>query len=277
MSESMVCPHARQRAVAIHRGAMLAESLSANSLAATGNTALEHIKPDYYGLLGPLVQQIVSQVVIAPAPRRRSFIKNNKWDTLKNDAMSHVRTAVSDVYAAPANQPAIADLENAFAKIQETRPLTHNTIFESLLGGGDTAVVVAVGNLAIFHTVTNKMDNGIEVLRNSFGPVIEQAGYNSRQSNAINDLRLVGKLPRAVLAPSGKSVCFERPLLSLPLDDYAMYSYQERHGGNPSAKTIAELNAPGEVIGCPVLFTPRQTETLWDWTIDQAIERGLVA
>lgn len=277
MSESMVCPHARQQAVAIHRGVKSPEVLLTAAAGGNGGERLKRIKPEYYGLLGSVVQQIVNKTVQAPVSRRRSLIRSNGWNRLKNDAISHVREAVSDVYTTPANQPALNDLNRAFHTMQSTRRVGHKTLFESLMGGGDTAVVVAVGNLAIFHTVTNNLHSGIEILRNSFGPVIEQAGYNSRQSDAINDMRIVGKLPGAVLAYGGKSVCFEKPLLDLPLDDYAVYSYQERHGGTPRARTVADLRAPGEVVGCPVLFTPKQTEILWNWTIDQALERGLVA
>jgi hypothetical protein len=279
MSESNLCPQARQAALALYKSATPeAARLPSNLPPAYSEEAYELYgahKPGYYALVARVIDQVVDSAITRPAPL--SSPEAPTWTNLRKDMNNHFNTFLSTTLKAK-NEPSLEAVRSAFKGRRKLRPSHQRTADQSLADGITTAAEMSVGILSDFAPVAKEHPDGTELLRNSYGRLIKMASVNSVQLIPFYELWRRQEMPKVVVNEAGQLIDYAMPPLDIEITGHLklfLYSYL---GGVVTAKSIRELGGQKvPTVGCPILFKPNQVQALWNWTIDQATERGLVA
>ena len=148
----------------------------------------------------------------------------------------------------------------------------------AILGGIETASNNSIAALKMFNTAAKPLGLADEetVLRSSYGTIINLASMGIVHLSMIGTALSNRTAPRVVLAEKATHFTFESPLQDTELTDTMRSVAADWGSAHIGAHTVREVVDTNNIIGCPVLLRPGQVKRFWNWTIDQAVERGLV-
>lgn len=279
----MICPHARRQAAAAFGN--LPDTISFTGLPESSlpqpnsDEALvldAEIKPVYYGILGHAVSYVVAAAIASDLP---VYNKIRDFDDLRDSTDAQLKDALDSFY----NDDSQAAIRSQGGQLQGIRsylrPVTYPSLKQSLRGGVGTAAASSTRLLQDYARSLPGLDmsgDRVGVLRKSYGSLIEIASCNSAQLFMIDEMQQTKSMPPIVYNPSSRTMRYEYSPLDVPINDAMRARFERMIGGRTAARTTREITTTTPVIGCPILLKPGQLQKFWNWTVDQAVQRGLV-
>jgi len=282
MSESIVDVDSRRTTTALYRcPADIFDALPIDGpLPAAGTEQAKQLnawlRPRYFALLGHAIDSILDRGLESDiAPKRK--LQLNTFGRLRKDVMGHLDSAYLPFSEDPqqrATREAIDHLLEVRGKVTGVKI----TRARAILGGIETASNNSIAALKMFNTAAKPLDLADKetVLRSSYGTLINLASMGIVHLSMINTALSNRTSPRVVLADNATHFTFESPLQDTELTDTMRSVAADWGSAHIGATTVREVVDTNNIIGCPVLLRPGQVKRFWNWTVDQAVERGLV-
>jgi hypothetical protein len=294
MSHSPVCPQSRREAMRqardpallLDRSRYLAGlSLDPTHLTDAAVTAYDtELKKTYYAHLQKLIQVTVTTTLQSEVPAYSpptGFLRKLLTPTpvcvfqaaIANQ-LSVATHALAD--AEPVAYQLASQLKQRRQELHPNRP--SQSLGQVLRGGADTAAKAVTFVLASF----TEPDGGVKhtdqtLLRSSDKAVKDYSLVGSYQLAMLHLAAKAGRLPARAISETGSHFRFATDPLETTLD-YDMRSRlaSDTGGQNETIIKIRDIKNRTPVLGCPIHFTPGQTDQLWNWTIDQALRFGAI-
>jgi hypothetical protein len=280
MSESNINPQLRRQSMELARCPVAHEALLGDTY-----TPVDSSKMKYFAAVAPLVEHIVNLTVSEPLQdSAHQHRRVTGWERFRENMKEHMRATTKQTVDKIQTTPDEETLDKLFATYRENVS-RKKKVQDNLIDGTVTAAHVATDLLRAYAPLAGTLpsENRKPVLHRSVSDVLAMTSYSVPQiamvfSTAIHE----GHFPKAVLRKGKRpnddrsTIQLETSPLDLPMTDYLRLDFESRTGGRTNARTIGELTTRSSVIGCPILFRPKQVQRFWNWTVDQAVARGLI-
>lgn len=293
MPKTGVCPYARRGALTLAsdpdlltKATATLESLGPLPASHTpeANALSENLKPLQYALLAHLVRSVVETTLDQPPAHPGKWAKSSARKLESVIERSLDKGAASSLQD-PRNHALFQSLQRLQGTLWPLNPNRHQGVTEMLQGGNGTAAYhlstlvlrgsAELQNIPGYTTSEEKL----AILRKSHGLIRDPASLNTDQIYALQrDYEEGGHPAISINTHPAIPVLQYEPSLSDHQVGATMQTWAANfHLSNRADNiTLADISSDRLVIGCPVLLTPQLTERLWNWSIDRALELGVL-
>lgn len=239
----------------------------------------DHLKPHYYSRLARITSSVLNIALSQPLKEDQEFPSDDPWENLQDDLAMSLKHGVDHVYHQRINNPEIGAAKQLHAVRAALRGTPGTDLYFSLLGGAGTGARVVTNLLRErVDAMPSEMHSthALRTLQRDSTEIRELASINTLQLSVLQNALEHDAVDTVTYNSTAHTFRRERPLLEHELTDIDRAHYQETIGQHTTAASIADLLHDNPIVGCPVLLVQGAVKRLHEYTLDAAIDRGLV-
>ena len=282
MSESSICPHARQAARDAFRDELEYPDIP-EQLPTPGTDQAQSLeaalKPYFYGKLGQAIGLISTQAMLELPPERLNWRGFRPWERLGHETERHLENARKVIQKDGAYDQLFGELEVIHGVKKQLRPKTYSSLENLIDDGARTYSDTALLTLKQMHESSGairKPHRPIDVIRKSSNQLRDLASVNIAQFSALRYGIHRSRMPEQQFNRQAGILQLQTALPDIPMDDIYHGLYVNNLPNGEVARSVADIGSKDPTIGCPILLTPKLVNELWEYTIDSAADRRLI-